>query len=82
MNPKKSKKIGKSLIWDVLQQVERFNLAIERHRKAPHSSEFMVLQYQHQRDEMAAFLLDCLVEMDLKNMLRLYVQKMDTPLAA
>jgi hypothetical protein len=82
MNPKKSKKIGKSLIWDVLQQVERFNLAIERHRNAPHPSEFMVLQYQHQRDEMAAFLLDCLVEMDLKNMLRLYVQKMDTPLAA
>ncbi|MEN9610095.1 MAG: hypothetical protein RLZZ628_909 [Bacteroidota bacterium] len=83
MNPKKrSKKVYKSLIWDVLQQIERFNIAIERHKEPSHLSEFMALQFQNQRDEMAVFLLDCLVEMDLKNMLRAYVQRMDTPMAA
>lgn len=83
MSPKKrTKKVYKSLIWDVLQQIERFNIAIERHSPPSPLSEFMVLQFQNQRDEMAAFLLDYLVEMDLKNTLRAYVQKMDTPMAA
>jgi hypothetical protein len=83
MSPKKrTKKVYKSLVWDVLQQIERFNIAIERHSHPNHFSELMVLQFQNQRDEMAAFLLDCLVEMDLKNTLRAYVQKMDTPMAA
>lgn len=77
----KNKKIYKSLIWDVLQQIERFNIAIERHKNETDYSDLMVLQYENQRDEMAAFLLDCLVEMDLKQLLRSYVQKMDTPWA-
>jgi hypothetical protein len=70
------------ILPDILNRIERYEQGIERHQNAQNPSKLAIAQYEELRDEMVAFLLDYLVEIGGKNVLKSYMLKMELSAAA
>ena len=82
MAKKDIKKFDKKVVSKVLADIERYDIAANRNLNAPVYDALMVKQFQDMRDEMIEFLLDYLVKISSKDLLKKYVQNLDVPAAA
>ena len=82
MAEKDIKKFDKKCASKVLTDIERYDIAVNRNLNAPVYDALIVKQFQDMRDEMIEFLLDYLVEISSKDLLKKYVQNLDVPAAA
>ena len=82
MAKKDIKKFDKKVVSKVLADIERYDIAANRNLNAPVYDALMVKQFQDMRDEMIEFLLDYLVEISSKDLLKKYVQNLDVPSAS
>ena len=80
--PKKKQDFNKSFVADVLEQIDRFNNGMKRQQQAHEPSELAVNQYREMRDEMLTFLLEYLVEIGGKNVVKDFARQLDAPVAA
>ena len=70
------------IVSDILERIERYEQGIKRHQNAQNPSRLAISQYEEMRDEMISFLLDYIVELGGKNVLKNYASKLELSIAA